>query len=255
MTISVITVTADGAAQLPVTMRSVAMQTWRDVEHIVVDGCSRDATADIVARFPGTRFVERERLGLYDAINHGFHCATGDVIGMVHCGDALASPDVLEAVAKAFESDSSLDFVYGDLRYVTPGSRRRMRVYHAGRFEPSQILYGMTPPHPTLYIRREAALRAGDYALDYRIGADIEMWVRLFTDKSFKFKYLPMIMVEMATGGRSTSLKGRLYINNAEKLKALRAHGMPANPLRMAVKYWWALRDLVLDAPIFKKHE
>ncbi len=253
MKISVVTVTADGADSIDLTMRSVARQSYPDVEQIVVDAFSGDGTAEIVKKYPAAKFYERERRGLYDALNYGFRQATGDVFGMIHCGDAIASPAVLQAVADAFSADPELSFIYGDLQYVKPRSRRRLRIYHASRFAPSQLTAGMTPPHPTLYIRREAALRVGPYALDYRIGADIEMWVRLFIDKALKFKYLPMVMVEMATGGRSTSLKGRLYINNIEKLRALRTHGLPANPLRLMKKYWWALRDFIHDIPIFKK--
>ena len=247
MKISVVTITADGAGELSKTMASVHSQTHKDIEHLAVDGFSNDGTTDVVAAYPRARLYQRERKGLYDALNHGLHLATGDVVGMVHCGDVLASQNVLAEVAEAFERDAELDFLYGDMRYFNPRSGRRGRIYHAGNFIPAQLTAGMTPPHPTLYVRRHVIERVGDYALDYYIGADIEMWIRLFTDTSLKYRYLPMVMVEMATGGRSTSFKGRLYINNVEKLKALRAHGLPANPLCLAKKYWWTIRDIFLD--------
>jgi len=253
MKISVVTITADGADLLDVTMQSVACQTYGDVEHIVVDGMSHDATDRIVATYPGAKLIKHERRGLYNALNCGFCHATGDVVGMVHCGDALASPDVLGVVASAFEADRSLDFLYGDLQYVKPYTRKKCRIYHASKFTPDLLMAGITPPHPTLYVRRRVVDKVGYYAEDYYIGADTDMWIRLFTDKALRYRYLPMIMVEMATGGRSTSLKGRLYLNNVEKLKALRANGLPANPLRLAGKYWWSVRDIFLDMPFFKK--
>ncbi len=79
MKISVVTITADGAGELSKTMASVHSQTHKDIEHIVVDGFSNDGTTDVVAAYPRARLYQRERKGLYDALNHGLHLATGDV--------------------------------------------------------------------------------------------------------------------------------------------------------------------------------
>jgi len=247
MTISIITATIDGERSLDYTLGSVSAQTYADIEHVVVDGYSTDSTAEIVSHYPGVRMVSRDRMGVYDALNFGVRETTGEIFGFLHCNDALADPSVIEAVARAFADDPELDFVYGDLQYVSPHTHRPGRIYHAAGFEPSRILGGVCPPHPTLYIRRSTAERIGEYAEDYRICGDFDMWIRLFKDKSLKYKYLPRIMVNMSTGGLSTRWKSRLYINNFEKLKALRRNGLSANPLYLIQKYIIVARDYLLD--------
>lgn len=247
MTISIITATIDGEKSLDYTLGSVRSQTYPHIEHVVVDGNSTDRTAEIVAGYPGVRLLLRDRMGVYDALNYGVANTTGEVFGFVHGNDALADDHVIEIIAEAFASDPELDFVYGDLRYVSPRTHRPGRIYHAEDFEPSNLLGGVYPPHPTLYIRRSTALRIGEYAEDYRIGGDFDMWIRLFGDKTLKYRYLPHILVNMSTGGLSSKWKSRLYINNVEKLRALRRNGLPANPLRLLMKYLVVARDYLLD--------
>lgn len=247
MTVSIITATIDGERSLDYTLGSVHAQTWRDIEHLVVDGYSTDRTAEIVAAYPGVRMISRGRMGVYDALNFGVDNTSGEIFGFLHCNDALASDGVIEAVAKAFADDPDLDFVYGDLQYVSPSSHRPGRIYHADSFMPSRLLGGVCPPHPTLYIRRSTAARIGRYVEDYRICGDFDMWIRLFSDKSLRYKYLPMIMVNMSKGGLSTRLRSRLYTNNIEKLKALRRNGLPANPLQLLQKYLIVVCDYVSD--------
>lgn len=245
MTISVVTATIAADEALRISLASVAGQSHRDIEHIVVDGSDGGEAQRIVALFDGIKYIRRERRGVYDALNAGLAATTGDIIGLVHGSDRLASPEVLARVAEAFEADPQLDFVYGDLQYVRPGTYAPRRIYHAASFRPGHVVYGMTPPHPTLYMRRRVFEKIGYYSTDYVIGGDIDMWIRLFADTSLRFRYLPMIMVHMPTGGLSTTLRARLYTNNHEKLKALRTNGLPASPVRLAGKYFMVIGSLL----------
>jgi glycosyltransferase involved in cell wall biosynthesis len=245
MTISIITATLDGDAALEHALKSVDCQTYPDIEHVVVSGESERAAAT-VARYPKVKLLTREPRGVYDALNFGVRNTHGEVFGFVHGNDALSSPDVIETIAREFKADPDLDFVYGDLRYVRPRTYHPLRLYSAARFKPSQLLGGVCPPHPTLYIRRNTAERMGEYNESFGQAADYEMWVRLFKDKSLKYKYIDKVMVNMTTGGLSTSLSARLYTNNITKLKSLRYHGYPANPFRLLLKYVLVVRDLFI---------
>lgn len=244
MKISLVTVALNEASLIKETLQSVAEQNYPDLEHIVVDGFSTDNTAEVVAGFPDVRLVEHAPGGVYEALNYGFSLTSGEILGFVHANDVIPAGNILETVAREFEADESLDYIYGDLRYIKPGSRRHVRIYHAGDFQPSQLLGGIVPPHPTLYMRRRAMEKLGPYRLDLPMAADFDMWIRIFHDKSLKGKYLPMILSEMTVGGRSARLKARLITNNIEKMKALRSNGLPANPLRLLQKYFIVLRNL-----------
>lgn len=253
MKISIVTVTRNEAKELRHALESVRNQHYADIEHIVVDGQSTDDTVEVVREFPSVRLVSREPAGVYDALNYGMEISTGDIFGFVHGNDAMPAVPVLETVRKVFEEDPDLDFIYGDMRYVRPSTHRHVRIYYAGRFVPRQLLGGMAPPHPTLYMRREVFDRIGPYRLDLPCAADFDMWIRLFGDKSLKSRYIPMIMAEMSTGGRSTAFNARLIYNNIEKLTALHRNGLPANPLRLCQKYLIVLRDFLFGPKYDKR--
>lgn len=246
MKISIVTATLNEADALRRALQSVADQHYPELEHIVIDGMSTDGTREVVGEFPGVKFVEREPRGVYDALNYGFGIAGGDILGFVHGNDLMPEEDILQEISRQFESHPDLDFIYGDMRYVKPATRKHVRIYYAGNFHPSQIKGGVVPPHPTLYIRAQAFRKVGLYRLDMPNAADFDYWIRIFNDKSLTGKYLPRVLAEMSTGGRSTAFLSRIWFNNLEKLKALRLNGLPANPLRLLFKYFTVVKNLFI---------
>ncbi len=252
MKISIITATLNEAEALRRALQSVADQHYDELEHIVIDGMSTDDTARVVSEFPGVKYIRRQRRGVYDALNYGFSIAEGDILGFVHGNDLMPDSNILEVIGQQFEADPELDFIYGDLRYVKPASRKHVRIYYSGNFSPDQLCGGVVPPHPTLYIRTDAYKRVGDYRLDMPNAADFDYWIRLFTNKSLKGKYLPMVLAEMTTGGRSTAFVSRIWYNNREKLKALRLNGLPANPLRLLFKYFMVIKN-IFTGPTYER--
>lgn len=245
MKISIITATLNEAAALRRALQSVADQHYTELEHIVIDGLSTDNTASVVSEFPCVKFVQRQRRGVYDALNYGFSIATGEILGFVHGNDLMPQHNILDEINRQFEADPELDFIYGDMRYVKPGTRKHIRIYYAGNFHPKQLSGGVVPPHPTLYIRAKAFEKVGPYRLDMPNAADFDYWIRLFTNKELKGKYLPLILAEMSTGGRSNTFMSRIWFNNQEKLKALRQNGLPANYMRLFFKYFMVIKNII----------
>lgn len=75
--ISIITITYNAAKVLPPTVDSIMAQSFRDFEHIVVDGASTDDTLAIARRNPSARILSEPDRGLYDAMNKGLHLPGG----------------------------------------------------------------------------------------------------------------------------------------------------------------------------------
>lgn len=221
---------------------SVNRQTYPEIEQVVVDGsCS---SAGILFRpSSGREFVYCRQTpeGVYSAINHGLRHTSGDVIGLVHGGDRLSSDDVVERVMKVFEEDGSIDFIYGDVRFVKENSRGKCKVtrhYSGARFEPRLLTWGFSPPHPSLFIRRRVLESVGYYKANYIICADFEMWVRLFNhDLGLKWKYIPLTMVDMSPGGISTKLYNRIFVHIPEKRRALKENGVSVGFLKLLRRY------------------
>src|SRR5690349_8545754 len=95
--ISIVTVCFNCEVTIERTIRSVLEQTHPNIEYIVIDGASRDRTAEVIGKFVGgiSDFISEPDNGIYDAMNKGWERATGDVVGFLNSDDVLAHPGVL----------------------------------------------------------------------------------------------------------------------------------------------------------------
>ena len=237
MKISVITVSYNSAATIADTMHSVARQSHPDIEHIVIDGGSTDATLALVAEHGKrvTTVVSEPDRGIYDAMNKGLARATGDVVGLINSDDFYASPDALARIASTF-ADPTVDLVYADLCYVAQDDvKRTVRYWRSNPFEPGLFARGWAPPHPTLFIRREFFARFGNFDLAFPIAADMELMVRFFEVHRLRSRHLPEVLVHMRTGGTTNRSVQNIVQQNREIWRALNKHGLAASPLRFAI--------------------
>ena len=245
MKISIITITYNSAATLQHALDSVLSQTYPDIEHVLVDGASRDGTRELIEKYArehaNVRWVSEKDGGIYNAINKGIRMATGDIIGFLHSDDQLYSADSIEQVAEAFES-SHVDVVYGDLQYCKGG--RVVRRWKSNAFSPRSLKFGWMPPHPTVYVRREVYQQVGEYDEWFSIAADYDMMLRIFKT-GYKTHYIPSVLVSMETGGASNrSTRARLS-KTQEDCIALRKNHVGAGFLTVACKQLRKIRQFL----------
>lgn len=207
---------------------SVARQTHPDVEHLIIDGASRDGTLAAVERHrhPGMILHSGPDKGIYDALNKGMALASGAVIGLVHSDDYLAHQDVLARVAHAF-ADPAVDAVYGDLDYVAADDTARIiRHWKSGPWSRGKLGWGWMPPHPALFLRRSVIERHGDYDTSYRIAADYDAILRWFGSGVIQPHYIAEVLVKMRVGGESNRSLSRVLRKSREDYRALRRNGV-----------------------------
>ena len=250
MKISIITITYNSAATLPRALESVRSQTYGDIEHIIVDGASTDGTKELIINYqlsiinsqsPKVRWISEPDNGIYNALNKGIAMATGDVIGFLHSDDVLYSPDSIGQIAAAFES-SGADVVYGDLEYRH--GDKVVRRWRSNAFRRGDLKYGWMPPHPTVYVRREVYRQVGPYDEWFRISADYDMILRIFT-AGYKTRYIPQVLVAMETGGASNrDAKARLS-KTQEDYIALKKNHVGAGLLTVACKQLRKIRQFL----------
>ncbi len=250
MKISIITITYNSAATLPRALESVRSQTYGDIEHIIIDGASTDGTKELIINYqlsiinsqsPKVRWISEPDNGIYNALNKGIAMATGDVIGFLHSDDVLYSPDSIGQIAAAFES-SGADVVYGDLEYRH--GDKVVRRWRSNAFRRGDLKYGWMPPHPTVYVRREVYRQVGPYDEWFRISADYDMILRIFT-AGYKTRYIPQVLVAMETGGASNrDAKARLS-KTQEDYIALKKNHVGAGLLTVACKQLRKIRQFL----------
>ncbi len=220
MKVSIITVCFNSAETIEDTILSVASQTYKNIEYIIVDGLSKDATISIIKKHEQTvyKWVSEKDKGIYDAMNKGVKLATGDIIGILNADDVFANEYVIEHVVEKFILSNS-DAVYADLQYVNKKDTSKVvRYWKSGKYSYGSFLNGWMPPHPTLYLKREVYGQFGLYRLDMPSAADYEFMLRVIHLHKIKLSYLPEITVLMREGGMSNkSIIHRIKANKDDR--------------------------------------
>lgn len=223
MKISIVTAVFKAENTVGQAIDSVAGQTHRDIEHVIVEGNSPDGSLDAVKRAQHDRMVISSEPddGIYDALNKGIIRASGDVVGLVHSDDYLAHEGVLEKIADAF-ADPRVEAVYGDLDYVSKADTSHViRHWNSGAYTRARLARGWMPPHPTLYLRREVFDRIGLYDTSFRIAADYDFVLRYFSQAQHPPVYIPDVLVKMRVGGESNRNLSKVLRKMREDYRAL----------------------------------
>jgi len=246
--VTVITVVFNGAETLEHTIRSVNEQTYDNVEHIIIDGGSTDATLDILRKYEDSidYWVSEKDAGIYDAMNKGIALARGDYIGMLNSDDYFAKPSALKIVATNFMA-SNVDAVFSCLDIVDPTNLNRvLRKYRISSFSPFMLRIGVMPPHPTFYCKKSCYEKAGPYRTDYRIAADFEMLARLLLKHQITWKFIDETTVKMRSGGLSSSGIKSSWVVNREIIRACTENGLYTNMFMLALKLPIRLMERIL---------
>jgi glycosyltransferase involved in cell wall biosynthesis len=237
--VSIITVSYNSAGTIRDTIDSVLSQDYPNLEYIIVDGLSSDGTQDIVLSYGSkiSKFVSEKDKGLYDAMNKGIDLATGEVIGILNSDDLYLNSKIISEVASVFKK-KNVGVVYGDLFYFKTGfPDTPLRYYKGGVFSLRRVRYGLMPPHPTFFIKKDVYEKYGKFDLQFTLSADFDLILRLLGVHKVPFEYLPSVLVKMRTGGKSTSSLKRTMIMNREDLESCRKYGIKSNLFKFYLKY------------------
>ena len=238
MKISIITVVYNAEAHVRDCIESVLAQDYTDTEYIFIDGASTDGTYAIAKEYENkiAILLSEADKGMYDALNKGIALATGEVIGILNGDDILASSTVISSLAEAF-TKHKVNGVYGDLNYVAPQDITQIqRKWRSSAAQPKDLALGWMPAHPTLYLKRELFCQFGNYSLSHGSAADYELMLRFLYQHQITTAYLPILMVNMRSGGMSNqSLKHR-YAAFLNDYSALKQNKIPFPLLALVLK-------------------
>ncbi len=221
--ISVITAVFNAKDSVEQAIKSVLSQTYHNFELIIIDGASTDGTREIIENFKDNLsvFVSEPDDGIYDALNKGIKCATGDVIGFLHADDVFENNNILSKLAKTF-SNSEIDAVYGDLVYISKNNPANvLRYWKSGSYSREMLKLGWMPPHPTFYCRRSAYTQMGMFDVSFDIAADYDCMLRFLTSEKFNCGYIPEVLVRMRVGGKSNRSLSNIVRKSVEDYRAL----------------------------------
>ena len=216
---SIITVTFNADKVLEKTIQSVISQTYRNMEHIIVDGGSKDHTLDIVKKYQGHigPVISEPDKGLYDAMNKGIRMATGDYLCFLNAGDELHDKETLQHLVQTLEGKDWPDVIYGETAIVDEEGH----FLHMRRLStPEQLTWksfkqGMLVCHQAFLPKRELALKHL-YDLQYRFSADFDWCIRIMKEAKYlhntRLTLINYLNEGMTTRNHKASLKERFRI-------------------------------------------
>ncbi|MEZ5039054.1 MAG: glycosyltransferase family 2 protein [Saprospiraceae bacterium] len=252
MKVTLITVAYNSAKTIRKTLESIASQDYPHIEHIVIDGASKDNTVDIVKEFQHVhRLISEPDKGMWDGLNKGLAIAEGDIIGMLNSDDVYADHTIISQVVAAFKK-YQVDTVYGDIQFVsTKDPEKVVRYYSSKKFHPGKFRYGYMPAHPSFFVKRTVYEKYGYFKPDYKIAADYDLMIRFLKIHQVSYKYLDLMMVNMLIGGMSNDSLKSIYILNKEIVRTCRENGIYTNLFILSLKYFRKVFELINPA---KRH-
>ncbi|MFZ4799545.1 MAG: glycosyltransferase family 2 protein [Bacteroidia bacterium] len=239
MKISVITVVFNSVNTIEQTIQSVLAQSYKNIEYIIIDAKSTDGTLKIIEKYKEkiSIIISENDNGYYDGLNKGILLATGEIIGTLNADDRFASNNIIEKIVQEFTNNSGLESVIGDIAFAN-NSNKISRYYSSKNFKPSQFKWGIMPPHPSFYCKKVVFNKLGLYNPNFKLAGDFELLLRYLWKNKITFKYVPLLMVYMQKGGKSTgSIFTNLLVNNPEVINACKMNGLNTNMLKISMKY------------------
>jgi glycosyltransferase involved in cell wall biosynthesis len=175
--LSIITVTFNCKRDLERTLLSLQEQTWRDFEHIIVDGNSTDGTVDLIRlheSYIGKWTSEKDN-GIYDAMNKGIGMATGEFVQFLNAGDVFAEPESLQRVAEKIES--GFDLVFGQIIVTDNAGNEVFRVKPIGfNLETLRDRGTASVNHQSFFLRRSMC---PGYSFRYKLKGELDWYLRI----------------------------------------------------------------------------
>jgi glycosyltransferase involved in cell wall biosynthesis len=217
MKLSVITPTFNSELSIRRNIESVLLQSYRPIQHVIIDGGSHDGTVSIIKEVRdkynqlGIELVllSEKDAGIYDAFNKGINLANGDIIGILNSDDWW-NADVAEVVMKSV--GSKYDFYCGDINLYDSNilvKRRHSRL--------KLLWLGMYIMHPAVFVKPKV-YESLLFTNDYKVAMDYDFLIRSKYVFKYKFKYVKGLLVNMSLGGNSSNVN----LMREEELKIIR---------------------------------
>jgi glycosyltransferase involved in cell wall biosynthesis len=245
--ISIVTPSFNHGAYIAWTVRSVLLQSYANLEYIVMDGGSTDATCRALAPYRHllSHFVSERDQGQADALARGFERTTGDIMGYLNSDDMLA-PDALHFIADYFQTHPKIDAIYSH-RCLVNAQNRVMGYW----ILPTHNNYLMQRfdliPQETCFWRRRLFEMAGNIDASYRFAMDYDLFVRFM--KQGVIARVNRVLGAFRVHDESKTMRLLATLGEEEKQRVLNRYDLTINwrdrlRISLAVKAlhwrsWW----------------
>lgn len=230
--VSVITPSFNTGRYIEQAIKSVSVQDYENIEHIIADGGSTDNTLEILQKYNGEIIWRSEQdKGQGDAFNKGVSMAQGEIIGWLDADDTYFTRDVVSKVVEIFQN-SDADVVYGDC-VVIDEHNRILRVHLTPSFSRARLERFDYILMPAVFFRRKVLKHIGMVDTSLKCIVDYDLW--LSASRYFRFVHVPKILGAYRQHKSSITVTQRDRMREeTDRLK--KKHGLPSSGSSMSDK-------------------
>ena len=126
--VSIITPSFNQGKFIQETINSIKRQKYRPIEHIIIDGGSKDGTVEILKDYSlnsegiDVKWTSETDRGHANAVNKGYERARGEIIGWINSDDVYFDRNVVSCVVDEFNKHPTIDIVHGDVALISVDS-------------------------------------------------------------------------------------------------------------------------------------
>lgn len=191
--VSIVTPSLNQGRFIRATIESILMQDYPNLEYWVIDGGSKDETVGILKSY-GDRihWISEPDSGQSQAVNKGWKCSKGDILGWVNADD-LIQPLAVRSAVEVLLAKQSIGAVYGDTIYIDDHDQV-IEQYSTYEYNYERLVIETENfiPQPSVFMRRTILEKTGFLNEKLHYLMDYDLWLRmgLFTS----MEYLPIQM-------------------------------------------------------------
>ncbi len=239
--ITIITVTYNAGGVLKRTIKSIIAQKYANIEFIIIDGCSRDNTIEIIKEYEEyiDKWISEKDSGLYDAMNKGISLASGDWLFFMNAGDVFFCDSTLQTFFNNNKADH-YDLIYGD-NYIVNSDFKPVRYFKSGALNRKTIRKGMPVSHQSIFVRLE---KCPLYNVKLKLKAEYNWLIDiLYNTTEVRIEYINAPVIKYPLGGVGQQ---RYWENIREYINVVQRHfGIVQNILNIPHYVYIVLNYLI----------
>jgi len=183
------------------TIESIASQSFKNFELILVEGGSTDDTLPIIEEFCSQSakincvIINTPPKGVYDAYNKAIAASKGSWLYFMGGDDVFSSASVLQNINKAIDA-TSVDLIYGNVRGITSGK------YYQPKVRKQIFQNGLH--HQGVFFNRKTFQNLGYYDVNFNVAADFYFMLKVLVNPLYRTQYFDIDIAGFGENGLSS---------------------------------------------------